>query len=134
MKNAEKLMNLALTMRWGTDSEKGVKLTKDTMTFYHGDREVNVPVFNIDYSGKDFVFDKRVFAGDDESAAVVNTRTTIAMFSRGKMRDLLKTMFNNPTLSKCIKKKGDLWILQEKYLPLYCLFIKDSDEEVQGNQ
>jgi hypothetical protein len=128
MKNAEKLMNLALAMRWGTDSEKGVKLTKDTMTFYHGDREVNVPVFNIDYSGKDFVFDKNVFAGEDETAAVVNTRTTIAMFSRGKMRELLKTM------KKYVKKEGDLWIIQEKYLPSYCLFIKDSDEEVQGNQ
>jgi hypothetical protein len=128
MKNAEKLMNLALTMRWGTDSKKGVKLSKDTMTFYHGERKVDVPVFNIDYSGKDFVFDKNVFAGDDETAAVVNTRTTIAMFSRGKMRDLLKTM------KKYVKKEGDLWIIQEKYLPSYCLFIKETDEEVQGNK
>jgi hypothetical protein len=122
MKNADKLMNLALTMRWGTDSEKGVKLTKDTMTFWHGDREVNVPVFNINYSGNDFVFDKNVFAGDDETAAVVNTRTTIAMFSRGKMKELIKTM------KQYVKKEGDLWIIQEKHLPSYCLFIKETNE------
>jgi hypothetical protein len=122
MKNADKLMNLALTMRWGTDSEKGVKLTKDTMTFWHGDREVNVPVFNINYSGNDFVFDKNVFSGDDETAAVVNTRTTIAMFSRGKMKELIKTM------KQYVKKEGDLWIIQEKHLPSYCLFIKETNE------
>jgi hypothetical protein len=122
MKNAEKLMNLALTMRWGTDSEKGVKLKKDTMTFWHGDREVNVPVFNINYSGNDFVFDKNVFAGDDETAAVVNTRTTIAMFSRGKMKELIKTM------KQYVKREGDLWIIQEKHLPSYCLFIKETNE------
>jgi hypothetical protein len=122
MKNAEQLMNLALTMRWGTDSEKGVKLKKDTMIFWHGDREVNVPVFNINYSGNDFVFDKNVFAGDDETAAVVNTRTTIAMFSRGKMKELIKTM------KQYVKREGDLWIIQEKHLPSYCLFIKEKNE------
>ena len=117
-----RMLLLMLGVGYGVDAEKGLTITKDTCTFYHPDREkpIVVPVQNINYAGREFVFNKDTFIED--GALVINTQHTIAFINRKTTREWLKLV------KKDIRKEGDLWIVPEKSLPLKGCLFSNPDE------